>query len=67
MILYVRIFLFVLMARFFLSVSYFYFLFKIYLGLVFLCFYELCFLFDFVYDDCHHLHLFFVLFLYCFE
>ena len=33
----------------------------------FFVFYELCFVFDFVYDDCQHVYLFRVLFLYCFE
>ena len=57
MILCVLIFLFVLVVRFFLSFSCFFFLFEVFLGLVFLCF-----VFDFVYDECRHVHLVLVLY-----
>ena len=66
-ILCVLIFLFVLVIRFFLSFSCFFFLDEIFLGLVFSYFYELCFVFDFAYDECRHVHLFLVLYMYCFE
>ena len=62
MILCVLIFLFALVVRFFLSFPYFFFLFEIFLGLVFLCF-----VFDFVCDEYRHVNLFLVLYVYCFE
>ena len=58
----VLIFLFVLVVRFFLSFSCFFFLFEVFLGLMYLCF-----VFDIVYDECRHVHLFFVLYMNCFE
>ena len=67
MILCVLIFLFVLLVKNFLAFSCFFLLFGIFLGLVFLYCYELFFVFDFVYDECRHLNLFLVLFMYYFE
>ena len=58
----VLIFLFVLVVKFFLSFFCFFFLFEVFLGLVYLCF-----VFDLVYDECLHVHLFFVLYMYYFE
>ena len=46
MILYVLIFLLVLVVKFFLSFSYFFFLFELFLGLAFLYCFELWFVFD---------------------
>ena len=51
MILYVLIFLFVLVVKFFLSFFYFFFLFEVFLGLSFLYYFELWFVFDFDFHD----------------
>ena len=51
MILYVVIFLLVLVVESFLSFCYFFFLFEVFLGLVFLYCFELWFVFDFVFHD----------------
>ena len=61
MILCVLIFLLVLVVKLFLSFSCFFFLFEVLLGLAFLCRSELCFVFDFVYDERCPVHLFLVL------
>ena len=67
MILCVLIFLLVLVVKFFLSFSYFFFLFEVFLGLAFLYCFELCFVFDFAYDERCPVHLFFAQYVYGFE
>ena len=54
-------------GKIFFTFSCFFFLFEVFLGLVFLYFYELCFVFGVVFDECRHVHLFLVLYMYCFE
>ena len=68
MILYVLIFLLVLMVKFFLSFSYFFFLFEVFLSLVLYDCFELRFVFDFdFHDERCVVHLFLFLYVNDFE
>ena len=67
-ILNVLIFLLVLVVEFFLSFTFCFFLFGVFLGLAFLYCFELWFVFDFVFhDECCVVHLFLFLYVNDFE